>query len=98
MSSLPVETNGYIISSLRATSIIPKNVRIVGYTDKMMLYMDAADFFMTKSGIEHNGSNSKRNSAFCIDAVPAVKPAIMSFLLSNYVLYGKTKMSLSTSL
>ncbi|NLN23198.1 MAG: hypothetical protein GX164_03990 [Clostridiales bacterium] len=70
----------------------PKNVHIVGYTDKMMLYMDAADFFMTKSGgLSTTEAIAKGIPLFCIDAVPGCETRNYEFFTKhNYVLYGKT--------
>lgn len=71
---------------------VPSNVRIVGYTDKMTLYMDAADFFMTKSGgLSTTEAIAKQLPLFCINAVPGCETRNYEFFTKhNYVLSGKT--------
>lgn len=67
-------------------------IKICGYTDKMSLYMDAADIMITKAGgLSSTEAIMKRLPILFIDAVPGVESRNIEFMTGNsYALVADT--------
>lgn len=62
----------------------PENVRIVGFTKRMPLYMDAADLILTKpGGLSSTEAAVKALPMIFIDAVPGCETRNYEFFLKN---------------
>lgn len=71
---------------------LPENVRVIGFTDKMPLYMDAAELILTKpGGLSTTEAAVKALPMIFIDAVPGCETKNFEFFTSHgYADSGRT--------
>ncbi len=63
---------------------LPENIRVVGYTKRMPVYMDAADIILTKpGGLSSTESAAKKLPMIFINAVPGCETRNLDFFVSN---------------
>lgn len=63
---------------------LPDNMRVVGFTNRMPLYMDAADIILTKpGGLSTTEAAVKAKPMLFIDAVPGCETRNYEFFISN---------------
>ncbi len=63
---------------------LPKNIKVLGYTTKMALYMDAADLILTKpGGLSTTEAAIKALPIIFIDAVPGCETKNIDFFVNN---------------
>ena len=63
---------------------LPDNMRVVGFTSRMPLYMDAADLILTKpGGLSSTEAAVKALPMLFIDAVPGCETRNFEFFLEN---------------
>lgn len=63
---------------------LPHNVRVIGYTNRMPLYMDAADMILTKpGGLSTTEAAVKALPMIFIDAVPGCETRNYEFFIKN---------------
>ena len=63
---------------------LPDNVRVIGFTSRMPLYMDAAELILTKpGGLSTTEAAVKGLPMLFIDAVPGCETRNIEFFISN---------------
>ncbi len=63
---------------------LPENVRVIGYTTRMPLYMDAAELILTKpGGLSSTEAAAKALPMVFIDAVPGCETRNLEFFTKN---------------
>ena len=63
---------------------LPENVRVIGFTSRMPLYMDAAELILTKpGGLSTTEAAVKGLPMIFIDAVPGCETRNIEFFISN---------------
>ena len=62
----------------------PQNVVLVGYTDQIPLYLDAADLFLSKAGgLSTTEALAKRVPLVYMDTIPGCEKRNFDFMLQN---------------
>ncbi|MCQ2455042.1 MAG: hypothetical protein MJ090_02715 [Clostridia bacterium] len=63
---------------------VPKNTTVLGYTNRMALYMDSADIILTKpGGLSSTEGASKHRPLVFIDAVPGCETRNLDFFIEK---------------
>ena len=76
-------TNTRLLRSLKKKKL-SERVRLLGYTDQIDLYMDAADLLLTKpGGISTTEALTKRLPLVYVDAVPGCETRNLEFIVSR---------------
>jgi len=76
-------TNGRLLRSLQKKNLSGR-VRLLGFTDQIDLYMDAADLILTKpGGISTTEALTKRLPLVYVDAVPGCETRNLEFIVSR---------------
>ena len=89
-------SNHALEHSLRA-AVQSEKLQVLGFTEHMDAYMDAADLFLTKSGgLSVTEAANKRVPMLLIDAVPGVESRNMEFMISLGCALGANSMATLT--
>ena len=89
-------TNEKLLRALNKKELSPR-VRLLGFTDQVDLYMDAADLILTKpGGISTTEALMKRLPLVYVDAVPGCETRNLEFIVSRgYAITAETPIQLA---